>query len=333
MCLRTPDFWYSDSIAARLAAKVLSPASFFYKAGYRFHQKSATPYKSRLPVICVGNLTAGGSGKTPVALAIMDIVKTGFPAANPCFLTRGYGREDKDCHIVSDRDNARTSGDEALLLARRAPVIVSADRKAGALLAEQADFGLIVMDDGLQNPGLENTLKLVVIDGNSGFGNGRLLPAGPLRVPLSEGLAGADAFILIGEDRHGNAKKLPAGKPLVRARLAVPESWAADRTASYIAFCGLGRPDKFRATIQEQGLTLAGWRAFPDHHQFTAADLERLDREAAAKNARLLTTEKDAVRLPGGFPLKTSLVVMPVEIVWESPEALEKLLEEGLSLP
>ena len=330
MCLKTPDFWYSDSAAAKLIAGAISPASFFYKAGYRLHQKSAKPYASRLPVICVGNLTAGGSGKTPVALAVMDIVKTNFPAANPCFLTRGYGRKSADCHIVSDRDNARTSGDEALLLARCAPTVVSADRKAGALLAEQADFGLIVMDDGLQNPGLEKTLKLVVIDGASGFGNGHLLPAGPLRVPLMEGLAGADAFILIGEDRHGIEKKLPSGKPLLRARLEVPSSWTADRTAPYIAFCGLGRPEKFKTTIEAQGLTLAGWHAFPDHYRFTVADLQQLDREASEKNARLLTTEKDAARLPAEFSWNNPPVIMPVEIIWEFPAQIEQLLASSV---
>jgi tetraacyldisaccharide 4'-kinase len=324
-----PDFWYEDDVVSRLIAGALSPVSYFYRTGFRLQQDAAAPYRSRLPVICVGNLTVGGTGKTPVALALMDIIISKKIAAKPSFLTRGYGGRIVAPTLIDPvKHKAAEAGDEPLLLSRAAPTIISPDRAAGAKLAEANGMDLIVMDDGLQNPGLEKDLKLIVIDGTSGFGNRRMLPAGPLREPLADGLGKADAFVLIGEDRHNAAALLPAGKPLLRARLEVPASWSADKSKSYYAFSGIGRPAKFKASIAQQGLGLAGWRAFGDHHDYTRAELEQLDAAAADAGATLLTTEKDAARLPEGFAWKNPPVIMPVRIAWESLEAIEKLLKK-----
>lgn len=327
MRLKTPSFWYRKTVPAIAAGLTLLPLSLIYRIGNTFNQIRIKPHKPEIPVICIGNLTAGGSGKTPVALAIMNLIQSESIARNPCFLSRGYGGTLKGPAFVDpEKHSSHDAGDEPLLLARRAPAIVSADRVAGAALAYKSGHDLIVMDDGLQNRSLVKTLSLVVIDGGTGFGNGFMLPAGPLREPLTSGFEITDAFALIGEDTQNILPRLPAGKPVLRARLAVPDTWQVDKNASYIALSGIGIPEKFKATALEKGLKITGWHAFPDHHIFTAAELDALDKEAAAKSARLLTTEKDAARLPRNFTFKTRLDVMPVHIVWEDENAVCDLL-------
>jgi tetraacyldisaccharide 4'-kinase len=250
-----------------------------------------------------------------------NLVKT------PSFLSRGYGGMLPGPLVVtSNGSGASAVGDEALLLVRQAPVIVSADRRAGAVLAAENGNDLIIMDDGLQNPALVKALRLVVIDGACGLGNKRLLPAGPLRVPLREGVENADAFVLIGEDKTNIAALLPSDKPLLRAELAVSDGWVADKSARYVAFCGLGRPGKFRATLEKQGLNVVSWYPFPDHHFYTDADLKKLQDTAKKLRARLITTEKDAARLPSTFPCET----LPVQIVWQDEHAAAAVMRKAL---
>jgi len=250
----------------------------------------------------------------------------------PCFLSRGYGGALKGPVFVDPKkQDFQDIGDESLLLVKHAPVIVSADRRTGAKMAQKHGKDLIIMDDGLQNRSLKKTLSLTVIDGQFGFGNHLLLPAGPLRETLSAGFKKSDAFILIGDDLCNVLPRLPAGKPVLRARLIVPEEWIADTKASYIAFSGIAQPEKFRTTIHSKNLSLCGWHAFADHYNFTDEDLKKIDDEAVAKNARLLTTEKDAARLPSDFTFKAPLDIMPVRIEWENEDALYALLAEKLN--
>ena len=331
MRLRTPSFWYKNTIPAMIAGFLLLPFSLLYHIGHLNKLIGIKPHKAQIPVICIGNLTAGGSGKTPVALAVMNLIVSKSIAKKPCFLSRGYGGTLKGPVFVDpEKHSCCDVGDEPLLLARHAPTIISADRGAGAAFAQKHGYDLIVMDDGLQNPSLEKTLSFTVIDGGTGFGNGMILPAGPLREPLGMGFRKTDVFILIGDDAQNILSTLPAGKPVLRARLVVPDTWKADKNASYIAFSGLGLPEKFKDTAVKNGLNIMGWHTFPDHHFFTPGDLQKLDREAAAKSARLLTTEKDVVRLPRGFVFKSPLDVMPVHIVWEDEKAICGLLMKNL---
>ena len=327
MRLRTPSFWYKKSACGALAGIALLPLSLLYWAGHVLNQARIKPHRPETKIICIGNLTAGGSGKTPVAIAIMNLVFSRRIAQKPCFLSRGYGGTLKGPIFVDPQKQLyRDVGDEAFLLVRHAPVIVSANRRAGADMAHNHGRDLIVMDDGLQNPSLEKTLSLAVIDGRTGFGNSLLLPAGPLRETLAAGFKKTDAFILIGDDVNEVQKKLPKGKPVIRARLNIPKTWIADTKTPYLAFSGIGQPEKFRDTVTAKGLVLAGWHAFPDHYHFTLEDLHRLDREACEKNARLLTTEKDAARLPDGFLFRAPLDIMPVCIEWDDENALYNLL-------
>ncbi len=331
MRLKTLGFWYKNSIAVRVIAATLWPFSLIYRAGNFLRQKSAVPFHAEIPVICVGNLTAGGSGKTPTAIALMNLVNENGIAANPCFLSRGYGGTMTGPIFVHPVKHAyQDVGDEPLLLARHAPVIVSRDRKAGVLLAQDNGHDLVIMDDGLQNPSLAKTLSFVVIDGHSGFGNGHVLPAGPLREPLKAGFGKADAFIIIGHDAQDITARLPAGKPVFHARL-LPGN-LQDESASFITFCGLGQPDKFRRTLKEKKITVTGWHEFPDHYPFTPDDLGRLDREALRKEARLLTTEKDAVRIPADYQFQSPLDILPVAIAWQDEKALLTLLKSKAKL-
>lgn len=326
MRLKTPGFWYKNSIVAHVMAATLWPFSLIYRAGNFLRQKRTVPSRAGIPVICVGNLTAGGSGKTPAAIALMNLVNENGIAANPCFLSRGYGGTMTGpvfAHPV--KHSCQDVGDEPILLARHAPVIVSRDRKAGAIFAQEHGHDLVIMDDGLQNPSLVKTLSFIVIDGHSGFGNGHVLPAGPLREPLKAGFEKADAFIIIGHDAQNVASQLPAGKPVFHARL-LPGN-LQDESASFVAFCGLGQPDKFRRTLREKKLTVTGWHGFPDHYPFTPDDLGRLDREALRKEARLLTTEKDAARIPQGYPFQSPLDILPVAIAWQDESALLSFLK------
>jgi tetraacyldisaccharide 4'-kinase len=326
MRLKTPAFWYKNSQVSQIAGLLLWPLSLIYRAGNLLRWKGITPFHAGIPVICVGNLTVGGSGKTPVVIAIMNLVNENGLAANPCFLSRGYGGTvTGPIFAHSIKHTHRDVGDEPLLLARHAPVIVSRNRKAGAIFAQENGHDLVIMDDGLQNPSLAKSLSFVAIDGYSGFGNGRILPAGPLREPLKTGFDKADAFIIIGHDARDVTACLPAGKPAFHARLT-PGS-LPDEKESFVAFCGLGQPEKFRRTLREKKLTITGWQPFPDHYPFTPEDLGRLDREALRKEARLLTTEKDAARIPPDYQFQSPLDVLPVSIAWQNESALLSFLK------
>ncbi len=330
MRLNTPSFWYKTEKPQHIA-NMLAPFSCFYAAGHKLHQALATPYCSPVPVLCIGNLVTGGSGKTPTALSVLELIKEERLATAPCFLTRGYGGRLKGPLLVNTEEHDVIAiGDEPFLLAKAAPTIVSADRKAGAKMAESKAMDFIIMDDGFQNPGLHKMISLLVIDAATGFGNHRLLPSGPLREPLEDGLKKADAFVLIGEGSQNITALLPPDKPVFKAHIKTPREWIPDTKSSYIAFTGIGRPGKFKTTLEESKIKLAGWHAFPDHHVFTPQDLVKLVGEAREKGARLITTTKDAIRLPKDFSRDHPLDIMPVQLEWDNPGPLKKFLTATL---
>lgn len=289
--MRAPDFWNSDTLAAKTCAALLSPCGALYGASVRLRESSARPYRARARVICVGNLTAGGSGKTPIAIALGDRLAG---RGNVVFLSRGYGGRLEGPVIVDpSRHNAREVGDEPLLLARRHTTIVARNRADGARLADANGADCIIMDDGFQNFSLAKDFSLLVIDAESGFGNGRLIPAGPLREPVRSGLARASAIILTGS---GEPVLPPFNGPILRARFN-PENIETVRGCKVLAFAGIGRPEKFFSTLTAKGVELIGARRFPDHHMFATREIAELKRQAAESDARLVTTEKDFVRL------------------------------------
>lgn len=284
-----------------------------------------------VPVLCCGNVSVGGTGKTPV---VMDLVQRLIRRGRkPHVLSRGYGGSVPDgTQVDPARHIAADVGDEPLLLAGACPVWVGGDRVAGARRAVEAGADCLLMDDGFQNPGLHKTVSLLVVDGGAGVGNGHVLPAGPLREPLGDALARSTAILLTGVDKTGLAPLLQAsGKPVFQASFAQSADVAALMGRPCIAFAGLGRPEKFFDTLRAAGVTLVGMRAFPDHHPYTARDLALLGAEAQAHGAVLVTTPKDHIRLPPGIPLQ--VISVGVDLIWQNeadPEwVLDRLLEGG----
>jgi len=317
--MRTPAFWYRPTGAAALA---LAPLGALYGLAGRLRFAMTRAKPAPVPVVCVGNLVAGGAGKTPVALALAEALAARGTAVH--FLMRGHGgTEHGPLRVDPARHDAGQVGDEALLLASHAPTWVARDRVAGARAAAAAGAGVVVMDDGFQNPHLAKDLSLVVVDGAVGFGNGHILPAGPLREPVGRGLSRADAVVLMGEDRTGVAARV-APLPVLRARIE-PTPDHGLRGQTVLAFAGIGRPEKFFATLESLGAVLAGRIAFADHHPYTAAEVADLLTRAEALNALPVTTAKDAVRLPAD--VRARVCVLPVRAVFDDAEALGALLD------
>lgn len=326
MPLKTPAFWYAPPGPA---ARLLAPAGRLFSAVGRVRRASARPEHPGIPVICIGNLVAGGAGKTPVALAVSALLGT----RDVQFLTRGYGGREKGPVLVDlSGHDAAAVGDEALLLAQARPTWVARDRVAGARSAAAAGAGIIVMDDGFQNARLRKDLSILVVDGGAGFGNGHTIPAGPLREPVDSGLARADAVVVLGRDTAGVARRVGDRLPLLQARLEPdPATARALRGQPVVAFAGIGRPAKFFETLDGMGARLVGRIAFADHHPYLPDEVMRLVEHAAGLGASLVTTAKDAVRLP---PDARAMVrVVPVSVVWDDPSAAGRLLSRYVSSP
>ena len=323
--MRAPAFWSLPR--PTIAARLLTPAGAIYGAITAMRMQRPGQ-RCDAVVVCIGNFTAGGAGKTPIAITVAKILREAGEAV--AFLSRGYGGAHAGAPLFVDpaRHDASVVGDEPLLLARIAPTFVSADRIAGANAAVKAGAGVIIMDDGMQSSALHKDLTLAVIDAATGVGNGLCLPAGPLRAPLAQQLRCVDALIELGSGAAGQSIGATCrDKPLFRARL-VARAGTTDRVRGQrvVAFAGIGRPGKFLDTLHELGADVVGFREFPDHHRFTPADLDGLIREAGSKAATLATTEKDHVRLPGNF----DAVVVGVDAEFGDEPKVRALLAEAL---
>ena len=321
---RAPDFWTEDGLPARL----LEPFGRLFGLAGRLRRRLVRPARAPVPVICIGNLTVGGAGKTPTALALAGRLLA--KGQRPHFLTRGYGgRARGPLRVDPERHSFALVGDEALLLAAVAPTWVARDRRAGALAAARAGAGCVLMDDGFQNPSLTPDLAFVVVDGDYGFGNRRLLPAGPLRERIADGLARAQAVIRIGADRHGIDRLLPAGLPRLEAELCPAPDAPAVAGRRVLAFAGMARPDKLFLTLSAAGAELVGREVFADHHRYRRSEIEGLLARAARADALCITTTKDAVRLPAD--LRSHVAVLPVVLRWRTPDGPDRLLERALA--
>lgn len=330
--MRAPAFF--EKPVPTLTARLLQPLGALY--GTVTARRMAQPgIRAERPVVCIGNLTAGGAGKTPTAIAVAAMLRD--EGEKPVFLTRGYGGSLAGPVVVDPaRHRAGEVGDEPLLLARTAPVVVARDRPAGAALAIEAGASVVVMDDGLQNPTLAKDFTLAVVDGGAGFGNALCLPAGPLRAPLAAQWPHLDAVLVIGAGPGGEraAKAAEAaGKVCLSGRLAPdPAAAAALAGRGVLAFAGIGRPQKFFETLSEVGAEVAATRAFPDHHPYSARDILALRREADRLGLVLATTEKDAIRLHGLLAAADSpIAVLPVRLVLRDEGRLALLLRERLA--
>lgn len=327
---KTPEFWYdTKSQKSRAIAVSLGSLSALYTLGHLVHQRLTKTHHADIPVLCIGNLVSGGGGKTPTALALMALLREQGLVKNPCFLSRGYGGAltgpvlvDPAIHTASD------VGDEPLLLAKTAPTIIAKNRVDGAHHAKKLMYDFIIMDDGLQNPSLHKDISIIVIDGASGFGNELLLPAGPLRTPIHRGMKNADAVLLIGEDITNALRHVPEGKPVLRA--TVQPVKIINPAPAYYAFCGLAHPAKFQRSLQELGLNIAGFAAYPDHHPYSEQDINDLKNKAKLLNARLITTAKDAVKIPAGFLAPESFDILNIALHFADGTAsrFQQLIEQ-----
>ncbi len=319
---RAPSFWASGHTMLPL---LLSPLASLYGMASSARYAMVRPAHAPVPVICIGNITAGGAGKTPAAIAITSFLKG--RGRKPHILTRGYGGSAAGPLRVDPNHNASEVGDEALLLARVASTWVGRDRVATAQRAVEAGADVLVMDDGFQNPSLVKDLAFLVVDGGFGLGNGRIIPAGPLRESPEAALRRATAVIYI-DDPGGNAAGPPPRGldrvPVFPARLEPTPEAALFAEQPVVAFAGIGRPAKFFHTLRALGAKVVGAHAFPDHHRYQPDDLMALIDDAVAKGAKVVTTEKDAVRLPPDA--RAMVEVLRVSLVFDDDKALETML-------
>jgi tetraacyldisaccharide 4'-kinase len=318
--VRAPEFWQRRGALPTL----LAPVGRLYALAGRLRQSFVRPWRAPVPVICIGALTVGGAGKTPTAIAVAR--RLAALGRAPHVITRGYkGRLAGPVRVDPASHTAAEVGDEALLLAVAAPTWVARNRVAGAKAAIAAGADVLVLDDGFQNPRLAKDLSLLVIDGGQGVGNGRLLPAGPMRETMARGFARAQAVVMIGKDATGISARVPRALPLLRARLAPDrEDAGAFKGRRVLAMAGIGRPQKFFDSLAEIGAKVISKNPFPDHHPYAAAEIEALLAEAIKRDAVPVTTAKDAVRLPPH--LRPRVRVLRVTLACDRPEELDRLL-------
>jgi tetraacyldisaccharide 4'-kinase len=318
-----PSFWQFRTIAAR----ALVPLSCI-TAWVTARRVAREGWHAGVPVLCAGNATVGGSGKTPLVLDLCKRLSARGTAVH--VLTRGYGGTARGpLRVDPARHSAAEVGDEALLLAAAAPCWVGADRAASARAAVAAGAEALLLDDGLQNPGVVKDFSALVIDGGGGFGNGFLLPAGPLREPVRAAAARCGIAVMVGADRTNAAGLLPEGMRILQARMAPAADMLALAGEKVFAFAGIGRPQKFFLSLQEAGLVLAGTRTFADHHPFSGRELAALRRDAVEAGARLVTTEKDFARIKPAD--RDGITALGAQLAWANEAAIDALLAEVIA--
>lgn len=325
--MQQPLFWSRPANAPGLAARLLTPLAWLVAKASARRLVRGEWRKIGVPVICVGNINIGGTGKTPAVIALATRLKA--MGLNPAVVSRGYGgRLAGPVKVLERTHKADDVGDEPLLIAAFCDTFVAKDRTAGAKAAKVAGADVILLDDGFQNPGLHKDASIVVVDAVAGFGNGRVFPAGGLREAPAVGLARADAVLLIGppEARHTCRDLWPVLKTrsLIEAELRPLETGMDWSEGRFLAFAGIGRPEKFFATLRGLGADLFRCEALSDHQKLTAPLLRRLETDAFFNGAQLVTTEKDAVRLPDSF--RQRVVTLPVRLQVEDWPTLEALL-------
>ena len=300
-------------------SSILLPLSYLYRLAGIVRKITATPYRATKPVICIGNAVAGGSGKTPICLSIATLLQQNN--IQPAMVYLGYKRlNNNDIFVDFSKHSINDTGDEPLLAARIAPTFVSSNRKKSVMLADSYPADVLLMDDGMQNPNIIRDITFLVIDGDYGFGNNKILPAGPLRMTAGAAINNADAIILLGK----NKKYWQSSLPIFHATI-IPVIPQAISDKPVVAFCGLGRNDKFFNGLIAHGVNVIETISYPDHYIYQPKDLEYLQKYTA-NNMMLITTRKDAMRLPENFA-----TVIDVQVLWENQGELMQFIKQKIN--
>lgn len=332
--MKAPRFWSNPPDRPGWLSAALAPASLAWRAGAFARRVTARPRAGGVPVVCIGNLTAGGAGKTPMVAALLQ--RQLAQGVEVHVVSRGFGGVTRGPHRVDPaRHDVRDVGDEPLLMAALGTVWVSRDRAAGVRAAAAEGARLVLLDDGLQNPRVAKDASIVMVDAVQGFGNGRLIPAGPLREPVRRGLARADLVVIVGspEARQGALGRWPdlQRAPFLGAELRPLQTGLPLAGEPVVAFAGIGMPEKFFATLRGMGAHLVATRAFPDHHVYRPRAFSRLLGEARKAGAMLVTTEKDAVRLTPD--MRREVVTVQVRLEPEDWAPIDALIGPLLTQP
>lgn len=319
MKLIKPDFWVNDNILSI----ALTPLSFIYKLLFKIKYSTQIPYKSKIPVICVGNVTIGGTGKTPLCIHIAEtLLKKGY---HPAFLSRGFGGKSTEPLLVDNQKHFYTDvGDEPLILSKIAPAYISRKRSDGIKLIEKSNCDIVIMDDGLQNNSIYKNISLLVVDGLYGFGNKKLLPSGPMREELNDALNKTDAVIIIGKDNHNISSIIT--KPIFHAKIISANNNIKEN--KYLAFAGIGNPQKFYNSLKEANINVIKTLDYPDHFCYSPKDIGNLLKTANSLNAKLITTEKDFLKIPSH--LSNNIDVFKISIEFDKQLDFINFIEQKL---
>ena len=326
---KAPRFWYKKNDT--IISNSLYPLSLLFRLGTKIRAILSTRKNSALPVICIGNIVVGGAGKTPVAIKMGELLKkNGY---NPHFVSKGYGGIESSNILVKEWHSAKSVGDESLLLSEVAPTWIGKDRNKSFILAKEYGANCIIMDDGFQNPTLQKDFSIVIINGEQGFGNKRVIPSGPLRESISRGISRANLIIVIGEISNDVKEKIPNTVPIIYGQFRISKDNKIYKNQKITAFAGIAYPDKFYNSLEEEGAILEKKISYPDHHIFDENDMLHLAEIANLTKSVLVTTKKDFVRIPKPYRSLVSTLDGAIEFEDEGllVEILTNLLENKIN--
>ncbi len=330
--IKNLEFWYKKDIFSKLISYIMYPLSIVWISISLIKELFSKKYQTKLKVICIGNLTVGGTGKTPFAISTFTwLTELGY---SPVFLTRGYGGIEKGPIEVKEFHTHFNVGDEALLLSKVGITIVAKNRSVGAKFIEnhKNNFDIIIMDDGLQNFQLYRNLNILLIDNENLFGNEFCLPAGPLRQTISHGMKKINAIVLTGNDKNkiGINEKLAYNVPIFHSNIIL-EKLVKDKNQQYLAFCGLGNPLKFYKTLKKYKFHIAKTKSFPDHYKYKDIDIINLQKEAQTQNLKLITTEKDYVKIADNDKELIDVLSIKLDLEKNDKDKFKSLLRDNMN--